>query len=96
MEYRLGNYRRIKSNGDTVTLTCPKCNHKVNMGVFSNAETRLTAELPFVTKGDVFFLVCPECAGVFGVDETKGKNFTKGEKLAIGNFDLKELKHFDI
>lgn len=96
MEYKLGNYRKIKSSGDTVELTCPTCNKKVNMGVFSNKETRLTAEMPFVESGIVYFVVCPECAGVFGVDETKGNNFTKGEKLSIGNFDLKELKKYKV
>ncbi|MBR3149588.1 MAG: hypothetical protein IKF64_05395 [Eubacterium sp.] len=95
MEYRLGNYKKIKSSGDTVELICPKCNEKVNMGVFSNGETRLTSELPFFTNGEVYFLVCPSCANVFGVDETKGKTFKKGEKLAIGNFDLKELDKFE-
>ena len=96
MEYRLGNFKKIKSDGETVELTCPNCNKKVIMSLFSNAEARLTAEMPFITKGDVYFLVCPECASVFGVDEQKGKNFSKGEKLSIGNFDLKELDKFEL
>ena len=38
----------------------------------------------------------PECASVFGVDNKKGVNFKNGEKLAIGNYDLKELKKFEV
>ena len=96
MEYRLGNYRKIKSIGETAELICPKCNEKVVMSLFSNAETRLIPDMPFITSGNVFFLVCPACAGAFGVDESKAKTFKKGEKLAIGNYDLKELKRFEL
>ncbi len=96
MEYRLGNNKKVKSSGDSVELTCPNCSKKVTMGVFSNAETRLISEFPFVSNNEVFFLVCPECASVFNVDESKGKTFNKGERLSIGNFDLKELKKFDV
>ena len=95
MEYRLGNNKKIKSSGETVELTCPKCDKKVRMSLFSNSEMKITAELPFIKKGDVFFLICPECAAVFGVDESKGKDFKKGEMLSIGNFDLKELIRFE-
>ena len=31
---------------------------------------------------------------MFIVDEVKGQTFSGGEKLAIGNFDLKTLKEF--
>lgn len=96
MEYRLGNYKKIKVGGETTELTCPKCNEKVVMSVYSNGETRLDAEFPFVKSGNVYFLVCPKCASVFGVDEVKGKNFKKGEKLSIGNFDLKELDKYEV
>ena len=96
MEYRIGNDIKIKTGGETVELTCPKCNNKAAMSLFSNKDTRLSADLPFITKSNVYFLVCPECAAVFGVDEVKGKNFTKGEKLSIGNFDLKELDKFEV
>ena len=94
MEYRLGNEKKIESKGETVTLTCPKCQKKVKMAVFSNGEKRLIPKFPIVKSGTVFFLVCPECSSVFGVNEEAGKVFSKGEKLAIGNFDLKELKKF--
>ncbi|MCR5208272.1 MAG: CpXC domain-containing protein [Eubacterium sp.] len=94
MDYRLGNNKKIKEVGHTVDIVCPKCSHKVKLSVFSNAELRLTPELPIVSNGTVYFLVCPSCGAVFGVDEDKGNIFKKGEKLAIGNFDLKELKSF--
>ncbi len=96
MEYGLGNYKKIMSCGETVELTCPKCKNKVNMSVFSNGEFRLSAKLPLFNAGDVYFLVCPKCSALYGVDESKGINFKKGEKLSIGNYDLKELKSFDV
>lgn len=94
MDYRLGKSLRIIERGQTVELECPKCKKKVLFSVFTNNDTKLTASLPFITNEDVYFLVCPECAGVFGVDSVKGKNFKNGKKLAIGNFDLNELKEF--
>ncbi len=95
MEYRLGTGLKIKSTGETLPLYCPKCGKKVSFGVFSNIENRLSPSFPFVNSKDVYFLVCPECASIFTVDESKGKTFAKGEKLAIGNFDFKTLKKFN-
>ncbi len=94
MDYRLGNNKKIKSLGQTAQLTCPSCNKKVCFSLFSNSELKITAELPIVSTGNVYFLVCPECGALYGVDEDKGNMFKKGEELAIGNFDLKELKPF--
>lgn len=94
MEYRLGNSKRVRSRGDTVELTCPKCNKKVKFGVFSNFERRLAVKPTLLDTQTVYFLVCPECAGVFTVDEPYGDAFKKGEKLSIGNFNLKNLKEF--
>lgn len=94
MEYRLGNSVKVKSRGDTVGLTCPNCNKNVQFGVFSNFERRLAPKITLLDCNTVYFLVCPECASVFTVDETKGDNFKNGEKLSIGNFDLKTLKEF--
>lgn len=94
MDYRLGKSLRITERGQTTELECPKCKKKVVFSVFTNNDTKLVSSLPFIKNEDIYFLVCPECAGVFGVDTAKGKNFKKGEKLAIGNYDLKELKEF--
>lgn len=94
MEYRLGNSIRVKSSGDTVELTCPNCNNKVQFGVFSNYERRLAPKITLFDCRNVYFLVCPECASIFTVDEAKGNSFKKGEKLSIGNFDLKTLTQF--
>lgn len=94
MEYRLGKDKRIAKQGQTVVLECPKCKNKVNFSVFTNANFCLKSEFPIVKIEDVYFLVCPECAGVFGVDNAKGKSFKKGEILSIGNYDLNELKEF--
>ena len=96
MEYRFGNSKKVIENGETTELVCPNCNKNVCFGVFSNAEGRLDSKFPFYKKGDVFILVCPECSSVFTVDEEKAKTFKKGEKLAIGNFDLKEPKKFEV
>ena len=95
MEYRIGNAKKIKEHGLTALLTCPKCQKKVQFSVFSNGETTLSAEPPFVGNGNVYFLVCPECSAVFGVDESKGDLFKK-DKLGIGNFDFIELKEFHV
>lgn len=95
MEYRLGTDLRIKSRGETEELVCPECGKKVRFGVFSNFERRIAAKLPLpLNCQTVYFLICPECASVFGVDETKGDSFKRGQKLSIGNFDLKNLKPF--
>ncbi len=96
MEYRIGNNKKIKATGETTELICPECNKKVIMSVYSNGKATLKADFPFFESEDVYFLVCPACASVFGVDEIKGKNFKKGEKLSIGNFDLNELKKFEV
>ena len=94
MEYRIGKDKRIKSLGQTTLLECPKCKSKVKFSVFTNANISLKPGLPVIKIEDVYFLVCPKCAGVFGVDNAKGKSFKKGEELSIGNYDLKELKKF--
>ena len=94
MNYRLGNNKNIKTVGETVELTCPDCGEKVSFSVFSNKEMTLVPKFPLVKNGVVYFLVCPNCSHVYGVDEKLGNSFKKGEKLSIGNFDLKELKEF--
>lgn len=96
MEYRIGNSYKIKSIGETEELTCPKCNEKVNLSVFSNFSTKLKADFPLIDAKNIYFLVCPKCSALFGVDTEKGNVFKKGSKLAIGNFDLKELEKFDV
>lgn len=96
MEYRIGKDKRISDRGQTEMLVCPKCKNNVKFSVFSNKDLNLLAKLPLVKIQDVFFLVCPECAGVFGVDNAKGKEFKNGEPLAIGNYDLKELTQFKL
>ena len=95
MEYRFGNSIKVNEQGLTEELTCPHCEKKVSFSVFSNAEGKLDASFPFFKSGNVYVLICPECASVYTVDSDKGKLFTKGEKLAIGNFDLKEPEKFE-
>ncbi len=96
MEYKFGNSLKVFEQGQTNELTCPNCNKKVEMAVYSNPEGRLDSKFPFYKKGDVYILICPECATVYTVDEDKAKLFKKGEKLAIGDFDLKEPKKFEV
>lgn len=96
MEYRLGNSKKIKEHGETTEIECPKCKSRVKFSVYTNFEARLTAELPLVKTGNVYFLVCSKCAAVFGVDADKGKTFEKGQPLAILTGDLKELKEFEV
>lgn len=94
MTYRLGNFKRIKELGKTVSLTCPNCNKEVEFSVFTNGKLELIPKFPLVKGESVYFLVCPNCSAVYGVRESAGKTFREGEKLAIGNYDLKELEPF--
>ncbi len=96
MEYRLGNSMKIYQQGETIPIVCPKCQNNVKFSVFSNIETRLAVKFPPVEIGYVYFLICPECSSVFGINESIGDTFIKGEELAIGNYDLKELKKFEL
>lgn len=94
MQYRLGTDIRVKDRGRTLELECPNCKNKVNFGVFTNMDIHLDVKYPFFDSNRVYFLVCPKCASIYTVDETKGNDFKNGEKLSIGNFDLKTLKEF--
>lgn len=94
MEYRLGTSIKVKEKGETENLECPCCKSNVKFSVFSNMDTRLIPNFPLIDSTCIYFLVCPNCASIYTVDETKGDEFTKGEKLSIGNFDLKSLKEF--
>lgn len=94
MEYRLGNSLRVKSRGDSLELICPNCGEKVSFGVFSNYDRRLVTDIRLLDCKSVYFLVCPNCASVYTVDEAKGDSFKHGQKLSIGNYDLKPLKEF--
>lgn len=96
MNYKLGNSKYINSQGETEELTCPKCSQIVNFSVFTNFEARIIPKLPLVKAGSVFFLVCPNCSSIFTVKQEVGNVFAKGEKLAIGNYDLKELDKFEL
>ncbi|MCM1114757.1 MAG: hypothetical protein NC397_04590 [Clostridium sp.] len=94
MEYRLGNSIKVKSRGETLELTCPCCKKKSQFGVFSNFERRLAAKITLLDLSTVYFLVCPECASVFTVDQENGEKFRKGDLTAIIEEDLKELTQF--
>lgn len=94
MDYKLGNSKYIKELGETEEICCPKCNNKTKLSVFSNFEARAIAKLPLVKTGNVYFLVCPKCSAIYGVDESNGKTFQKGSEFAIMQGDLKELKEY--
>ena len=96
MSYRLGNNKEIEEIGETLPLNCPECKSNVSFSVYSNKGFDLIPDFPIIRNKTVFFLVCPKCAAVFGVDEALGNSFKKGEKLSIGNFDLKVLEAFDL
>ena len=95
MEYRIGNSKKIKENGQTEKLTCPNCNKKVNFSVFNNGQLNITTTLPIIENTKVYFAVCPECASVYGIDERAAREFAKGAKLSIGDFDFKDLIKFN-
>lgn len=90
MEYKLGNSRKIKTRGETAEITCPKCGKVVKLGVFSNFERHLAVKPTLFDLNTVYFLICPECAAVFTVDEHKGKQFTSGESEITAD-DLMEF-----
>lgn len=96
MEYKLGNSKKIKSLGETEEITCPKCKKDVRLSVFSNLDTRAIAKLPLIKQSKVYFLVCPCCSAIYGVDESNGNTFKQGSPYAIMQGDLKELKQFDV
>lgn len=94
MEYKLGNSLKIKSRGETQSLICPKCNNKVQFGVFSNRERRLAVKPSFIDLNTVYFLVCPKCAAVYTIDKITGDEFVKDRKSIIEEWDLSTLKEF--
>lgn len=94
MEYRLGNSLRVKSIGETEIIECPSCKKKVSFSMFSNFERRLAPKITLLDCNTVYFLICPECASIYTVDEAKGDCFKKGERLSVGDFDLKPLEEF--
>lgn len=94
MQYRLGNSLRIKEKAQTEEIECPKCKNRVKFKMFSNMDIRLISEYPVLDPHTVYFLVCPKCAAVYTVEEDLGDELAKGEKRAVGDFDLKELKEF--
>ena len=69
MEYKIGNSNKIDSIGESVEITCPKCNQKTNFSVFSNLDTRFIPKFPLIYSKNVYFLVCPKCSAVFGIDD---------------------------
>lgn len=96
MGYKLGNSNKIKALGETQKLTCPKCSKEVKMSVFSNLDIRAIAKLPLIKAENVYLLVCPSCASIYGVDKSNGKTFEKGTEFAIMQGDLKELTEYKI
>lgn len=86
MNYRLGTDVRIKDRGNTVELKCPKCKNKVNFEIFTNMDNRFDASYPFLNSKTVYFLICPKCASIYTVDELKGDQFRKGEKISNWKF----------
>lgn len=94
MEYRLGNSYRVKEKGETEPIECPNCKNKVKFKAFRNMNVRIKAEYPLINAEGVYFLVCPKCASVFTIDEDQGDLLSKGQKYAVGPYDLKKLKEF--
>lgn len=95
MQYKLGNSKKVYDKGETTLLECPNCKKKVKFEMFSNFDTRLKASFPLIESKNVYFVVCPNCAKVYGVEHDSAKEMKK-DKLAVGNFDITDLKPFDI
>lgn len=94
MDYKLGNSKYIKALGETQEICCPKCKNNVKLSVFSNFEARAIPKLPLVKTGNIYFLVCPSCSAIYGVDSNNAKAFKNGTEYAILQGDLKELEEY--
>lgn len=93
MEYRLGNSRKIKSKGKEVELVCPNCNKEVQFGIFSNLERKIVFKPNLIDLNTVYFLVCPNCAEIYTVNEQIGNEFIK-HNIPINPAELIKLKEF--
>lgn len=93
MEYRLGNSRKIKSKGKEAELVCPNCNKEVQFGIFSNLERKIVFKPNLLDINTVYFLVCPNCAAIYTVDEEIGNEFIK-YNVPINPDELTILKEF--
>lgn len=93
MEYRLGNSRKIKSKGKVLELVCPNCNKEVQFGIFSNLERKIVIKPNLLDLNTVYFLVCPNCAEIYTVDEEIGNEYIK-YNVPINPEELTKLKEF--
>lgn len=93
MEYRLGNSRKIKTKGKEVCLVCPNCNKETAFGLFSNLERKIVIKPNLLDLKKVYFLVCPNCAAIYTVDEEIGNEFVK-YNVPINPEELTRLKEF--
>lgn len=94
MEYKIGNSRFVKSRGETYLLNCPNCKKLSEFGVFSNYKRTLVPQFPPIDCNTVYFLICPNCATIYTVDETVGDSFKKGNREDITEQDLKPLDEY--
>lgn len=93
MQYKAGNSKYVRLNGESEEIICPNCGEKVHFGIFSNSEIDLIPEFPLFDAKIIYFAVCPNCASVFKIRNGAGSGF-KDNKLSIGNFDFEKLPEF--
>lgn len=94
MEYKIGNSRFVKPRGNTYLLRCPNCDKLSEFGVFSNYKRTIVPHFPPIDCNTVYFLVCPNCASIYTVDEKIGDDFKSGNREDISEKDLKPLKEY--
>lgn len=95
MDYKLGNSKKINEFGVTPELSCLKCGENVQLSVFTNLDTFLVPKFPLIKSKNVYFLVCPKCAGIFTADVKKENIKRKDKMLNISSDDLKELDIYE-
>lgn len=93
MEYRLGNSRKIKVKDRELKLVCPECKQEVSFGIFSNLERKLVLKPNLLDLNNIYFLVCPNCAAIYTVEEEIGNEFVK-YNVPINPEELTRLKEF--
>lgn len=95
MEYRLGNFKKVKTTGKSVSTICPKCDSQIDTQLFYNGCLRLKSDFPLLDGENIYFLVCPHCSAIHGVNSQLGNKIARGKVTSVDKAELKELQPFD-
>ncbi len=90
MAIKTGEKLITKNHGKSNLVVCPDCGKEVNFSLFENID--LSSVALFLKKKSGCFAVCPQCAGVFGVNENFIHEKERGTACAMTQSDLEKLK----